>query len=75
MASLYDQSIPVFATSGAYADEKGISHDDLLSYRLVPDQRPSRSMDTTQTHGDLHLGLRNSIIARGSSADVRLGSP
>ncbi|KAK7967064.1 uncharacterized protein PG986_001341 [Apiospora aurea] len=50
MASLYDQSIPVFVKylknfsamidkSAAYAEEKGISHDDLLSYRLVPDQR------------------------------------
>ncbi|KAK7953690.1 hypothetical protein PG996_014582 [Apiospora saccharicola] len=51
MASLYDQSIPVLIKylqgfsamidkSAAYADEKGISHDALLSYRLVPDQRP-----------------------------------
>ncbi|KAK8100660.1 uncharacterized protein PG998_007940 [Apiospora kogelbergensis] len=51
MASLYDQSIPVFIKylqgfsamidkAVTFADEKGTSHDDLLSYRLVPDQRP-----------------------------------
>ncbi|KAK6850249.1 hypothetical protein PG995_014082 [Apiospora arundinis] len=51
MASLYEQSIPVLIKylqafsamldkAAAFADEKGTSHDDLLSYRLVPDQRP-----------------------------------
>ncbi|OBT72339.1 hypothetical protein VF21_09450 [Pseudogymnoascus sp. 05NY08] len=51
MASLYDQSIPVLIKflnnlsaildkSVAYADEKGISHEELLTTRLRDDMRP-----------------------------------
>jgi hypothetical protein len=51
MTSLYDQSIPVLIKylnnvsvvldkSIAYADEKGIAHEELLTARLRDDMRP-----------------------------------
>ncbi|KAN0119516.1 hypothetical protein V8E51_001724 [Hyaloscypha variabilis] len=51
MSSLYDQSIPVmikYLTNAskmldkaiAYADEKGIPHEDILTFRLRDDMRP-----------------------------------
>ncbi|EFG4742241.1 DUF1993 domain-containing protein, partial [Escherichia coli] len=54
MPSLYDITIPAFlhslgalskvlAKGEAYADEKGIAHDDLLGARLAPDMHPLTS--------------------------------
>lgn len=51
MASLYDQSIPVFVKylknmsrildmTVAYANEKGLEHNKILSFRLREDMRP-----------------------------------
>ena len=51
MSSLYDQSIPVmikYLTNAskilektvAYADEKGMKHEDILTFRLRDDMRP-----------------------------------
>ena len=51
MSSLYDQSIPIFIKyfnsaskildkAVAYADEKGIKHDEILTFRLRDDMRP-----------------------------------
>jgi hypothetical protein len=51
MTSLYDQSIPVLIKyfngiskiidkAVAYADEKGITHEELLTTRLRDDMRP-----------------------------------
>ena len=51
MSSLYDQSIPVMIKylnnaykmldkAVAYADEKGIPHEDILTFRLRDDMRP-----------------------------------
>lgn len=50
MASLYQQTIPVFikylkAMDGLlvkgekYADENEVAHDDMINYRIVPDMR------------------------------------
>jgi hypothetical protein len=52
MSSLYNQSIPVMIKylhniskildkTVAYADEKGLKHDEILSFRLREDMRPS----------------------------------
>ncbi len=54
MSSIYDQSIPVmikYLTNAsklldravAYADEKGIPHEDILTFRLRDDMRPYTS--------------------------------
>jgi 3-oxoacyl-ACP reductase-like protein len=51
MSSLYDQSIPVMIKylnnaskmldkAAAYADEKGMKHEDILTFRLRDDMRP-----------------------------------
>lgn len=51
MTSLYNQSIPpmikslrnlsgILTTAVKYAEEKGIPHEKLLSYRLIEDMRP-----------------------------------
>jgi hypothetical protein len=52
MSSLYNQSIPVMIKylhnvskildkTVAYADEKGLKHDEILAFRLREDMRPS----------------------------------
>jgi uncharacterized protein len=52
MSSLYKQSIPVMIKylhnvskildkTVAYADEKGLKHDEILAFRLREDMRPS----------------------------------
>jgi hypothetical protein len=51
MSSLYDQSIPVMIKylnnaskmldkAATYADEKGMKHEDILTFRLRDDMRP-----------------------------------
>ena len=51
MSSLYDQSIPVMIKylnnmskildkTVAYADEKGMKHEEILAFRLREDMRP-----------------------------------
>ena len=50
MTSVYQQSIPMFVKylkgmsallqkGVAFCDEKGLKHEDMLNYRLVPDMK------------------------------------
>ncbi|MFB9953104.1 DUF1993 family protein [Rhizobium puerariae] len=86
--SLYDISVPVFINAfgnlaeilkkgEAYADEKGLSHKDLLQARLIDDMYPliaqvQRASDTARFAAVRVAGIENLPMADGEATFAEL---